>query len=200
MERRRRRDLIGLLTRYLHIVLSLKWICSQHCIHLKKFDFIQVWFYSIYSLTGGLFYWWLEIRCWNMTPEIKWQWNGSQRENSGLIKNVFFSSVGLKMKLANLSSITSLVLFSEYWLFLLSQCNVSMNKKPVCTQQSGMWNASLKKRPWDPAELYQAYLDGTLARHANNVGLHVSVSSFSVILLKHKAMHLSSRKRRAFVI
>lgn len=153
------------------------------------YSFEEVWIHSSWvlpSLTGGLFYWWLEIGCWNMTPEIKWQWNGSQRkENSCPINNVFFSSVGLKMKLANLSSITSLVLFSEYWLFLiLSQCNVSMNKKPVCTQQSGMWNASLKKRPWDPAELYQAYLDGTLARHANNVGLHVSVSSFQITLLK----------------
>ena len=180
---RRRRDLIGLLTRYLHIVLSLKWICSQHCIHLKKFDFIQVGFYLLL-----LTHWWsfllvvrnrmLKYDTWNkMTMGL--------RENSCLIKNVFFSSVGLKMKLANLSSITSLVLFREYWLFLLSQCNVSMNKKPVCTQQSGMWNASLKKRPWDPAELYQAYLDGTLARHANNVGLHVSVSSFQITLLKN---------------
>ena len=153
------------------------------------YSFEEVWFHSSWVLSSAthslvvFFYWWLEIGCWNMTPEIND--NGMDlRENSCLIKNVFFSSVGLKMKLANLSSIASLVHFSEYWLFLLSQCNVSMNKKPVCTQQSGMWNASLKKRPWDPAELYQAYLDGTLARHANNVGLHVSVSSFQITLLK----------------
>ena len=54
-----------------------------------------------------------------MTPEIND--NGMDlRENSCLIKNVFFSSVGLKMKLANLSSITFLVFSVNIGFFFFS--------------------------------------------------------------------------------